>query len=280
MSLVKSTTVDQAQVAHFDGDPGNRWAPDGPARWLHRYNPVRVAYIRDAACSAFDRDPGKPEPLQGLRVLDIGCGAGILCEPLAQLGASVVGADPAEKVIEVAAARARQMGLEVDYRSDTAETLAGTGERFDLVLAMEVIEHVADHRLFLQTCAKLAGPNGLVILSTLNRTLKSWVQAIVVGEYVLGLLPRGAHQWRRFVRPDEIQEEMVRNGMQVIDVSGVAMSLRTQMMQLSAGTGVNYILTAHRRPSLKAPLTDCAPLMNSALAELPCPISVLAVAKL
>src|SRR3712207_5253361 len=125
-------TVDQAQVAHFDGDAGGRWSPDGPARWLHRYNAVRVPYIRDAACSAFRCDPAAPDPLRGLRILDIGCGAGILCEPLARLGASVIGADPAEKTIGLAAARARQLNLAVEYRSDTAEMLAQAGERFDV----------------------------------------------------------------------------------------------------------------------------------------------------
>lgn len=239
-------TVDPAQVAHFDGDAGKRWSPDGPARWLYRYNAVRVPYIRDAACSAFNRDPSTSDPLRGLRILDIGCGAGILCEPLAQLGAAVVGADPAENTLQAAATRARQMNLDIAYRSETAETLLEAGERFDVVLAMEVIEHVADHRLFLQTCAGLTGPNGLVILSTINRTLKSWVQAIVMGEYILGLLPRGAHRWDRFVTPEEIRDEMTRNGMRITDVSGVTMNLRTQAMQLSAKTGVNYMLAAHR----------------------------------
>lgn len=132
------------------------------------------------------------------------------------------------------------------YRSDTAETLLEAGERFDVVLGMEVIEHVTDHQLFLQTCVSLTGPKGLVILSTINRTLKSWFQAIVMGEHILGLLPRGAHQWDRFVTPEEIRAELARNGMRTIDVSGVTMNLRTRAMQLSSRTGVNYILTAHR----------------------------------
>lgn len=241
-------TIDQAQVAHFDGDEGRRWSSGGPARWLHKYNAVRVPYIRDAVCSTFHRDPSAPKPLRGLRILDIGCGAGILCEPLARLGASVVGVDPAENTIRLAGARARQAGLAVEYRSETAEDLAEAGERFDAVLAMEVIEHVADHRLFLRTCADLAGTNGLLVLSTINRTLKSWVQAIAFGEYILRLLPRGAHQWGRFVRPDEIREELTRRGMQVTNVSGVTMNLRTRDLELSTKTGVNYLLTAQHRP--------------------------------
>ncbi len=145
---MKARTVDQAQVAHFDGDA---WSQNGPARWLHRYNPVRVPYIRDAACSAFGHDTTKSDSLRGLRILDIGCGAGILCEPLAQLGASVVGVDPAENAIQVAVDHAHQISSDVDYRCGTAEMLVEAGELFDVVLAMEVIEHVADIRAFLQT---------------------------------------------------------------------------------------------------------------------------------
>jgi 2-polyprenyl-6-hydroxyphenyl methylase/3-demethylubiquinone-9 3-methyltransferase len=242
----RGSSLDEAQVAHFDGDAGGRWGPEGPARWLYRYNRVRVPYIRDAACSAFGREAAGLEPLRGLRILDIGCGAGILCEPLAQLGASVVGVDPAENTIRMAAQRARQKNLKVDFRSTTAEALAEDGERFDLVLAMEVIEHVVDHGLFLKTCADLTGSNGLVILSTINRTVKSWVQAIGFGEHILRLLPRGAHRWSRFVKPCEIGEELNRNELRIINVSGVTMNLRTRSMQLSTRTGVNYLLTAQR----------------------------------
>ncbi|HEV2603570.1 MAG TPA: bifunctional 2-polyprenyl-6-hydroxyphenol methylase/3-demethylubiquinol 3-O-methyltransferase UbiG [Microvirga sp.] len=240
-----ASTVDQAQVDHFDA-AGDAWAPDGYARWLYRYNPARVGYIRDRACAAFGRDPAREAPLTGLRILDIGCGTGILCEPLAELGASVIGADPAERVIAVGAARAETLGLAIDYRGQTAEALAEAGERFDVVTAMEVIEHVADTRLFLQTCAELVKPGGVLVLSTMNRTAKSWFQAIVMAEYVLGLLPRGAHQWRRFVRPEEVDVQLAPAGMRVTDVTGVTMNLRTLMMQPSRRTGVNYMLAARR----------------------------------
>ncbi len=243
------TTIEEAEIARFDAAADIWWDPNGDARWLHRYNPVRVGYIRDIACRTFDRDPSRPDCLRGLRVLDIGCGAGVLCEPLARLGATVVGADPARSNIRVAAAHAFEAGLEIDYRSQTAEALADAGERFDLVLAMEVVEHVADPGLFLRACARLAAPGGLVVLSTINRTLKSFVQAIVIGEYVLRLLPRGAHQWNRFMKPDEIRSELDRSGLSTIDITGVTFDLRARALRLSGRTGVNYILAA-RRPGI------------------------------
>jgi 2-polyprenyl-6-hydroxyphenyl methylase / 3-demethylubiquinone-9 3-methyltransferase len=246
MSQDGRTTIEDAEVARFDAAADIWWDPSGDARWLHRYNPVRVAYIRDMACRTFDRDPIRSDCLRGLRVLDIGCGAGVLCEPLARLGATVVGADPAQSNIRVAAAHALEAALEIDYRGETAEALADAGERFDLVLAMEVVEHVADSGLFLRGCAQLARPGGLVVLSTINRTLKSFVQAIVMGEYVLRLLPRGAHQWHKFMKPEEVRLELERNGMDTIDVTGVTFDLRARALRLSGRTGVNYILTARR----------------------------------
>ena len=239
-------TIDAAEVAHFDAAAATWWDPRGDARWLHRYNPVRVAYIRDQAARRFGRDPARPDCLAGLRILDIGCGAGVLCEPLARLGADVVGADPARKAIEVARRHAREAGLAVDYRCAPSEALADAGERFDIVLAMEVIEHVTDSDLFIARCAELVPPGGLMILSTLNRTVKSLVFAIVIAEYVLRLLPRGAHQWNRFLTPDEVKLAMARNGLAVSDVSGVTLNLWAGALQLSANRDVNYILTAER----------------------------------
>lgn len=237
-------TIDQAQVDYFDRAC---WAPLGAARWLYRYNAVRVPYICDATCRVFGRDPSRPTPLRGLRILDIGCGPGILCEPLAQLGASVVGVDPAGNVVALARARAWEAGLPIDYRCTTAETLAETEERFTVVLAMEVVEHVADFRLFLQTCAQLVGPGGLLVLSTINRTAKSWLQAIVVAEYVLRLLPRRTHEWGRFVRPDEIRAELGQHRTLVTNVSGVTLNIRARKMQLCGKTGVNYLVAAQKK---------------------------------
>jgi 2-polyprenyl-6-hydroxyphenyl methylase/3-demethylubiquinone-9 3-methyltransferase len=238
------TTVDAAEMSRFDD--ADAWDPGGEARWLHRYNPLRVAYIRDAACAQFDRDPRRSDCLRGLRILDIGCGAGVLCQPLAALGATVVGADPAGNIIELARRNARQAGVEIDYRCVTAEALAADGERFDVVLAMEVIEHVADSDAFLKDCAELAQPGGLFILSTISRTRKSWLFAIVMGEYVLRLLPPGTHQWSRFRTPDEIGAAVGRDGLAITDVKGVTWKVLAGTLGFCRTSDVSYILTAKR----------------------------------
>ncbi len=172
---------------------------------LHKFNPVRLGYIKEAACRRFERDPKRLDSLAGLRILDIGCGGGILSEPLARLGADMVGADPAAANIEAARLHAAQGGLTIDYRVTTAEALADAGERFDVVLAMEVVEHVADVSLFIKRCAEMVKPGGMMVAATLNRTIKSFALAIVGAEYVLGWLPRGTHQWDKFVTPDELE---------------------------------------------------------------------------
>lgn len=241
------STIDPADVAQFDLLVTDWWEdPRSPARWLHRYNPARLGFIRDVACRRFNRDPSRADYLHDLRVLEIGCGAGLLCEPLARLGARVVGADAAKNAIQIAKLHAARTGAEIDYRHTTAEALLGAGERFDMVVAMEVIEHVADSDVFLQLCAELVKPGGLMVLSTLNRTWKSFAYAIVMAEYVLGLLPRGTHQWGRFVTPAEIGAVVAQNGLTVSKVSGVTMNLLSRTLQLSPDTGVNYILAAER----------------------------------
>lgn len=253
MTSLGYSTVDDAEVAQFDLTVTDWWHdPRSPARWLHRYNPVRLGYIRDIACRRFQRDPLRPDYLHDLRVLEIGCGAGLLCEPLARLGARVVGADAAKNAIEIARLHAQQTGINIDYRYTTAEALVNAGEHFDVVLAMEVVEHVADRHVFLQRCAELVKPGGVMILSTINRTVKSFAYAIVLAEYVLRLLPRRSHQWKRFVTPQEIRAAMARNGLTVTDVSGVTMNLFTRTLQLSPDTDVNYILAAERPSGAKA----------------------------
>jgi len=240
------STVDAAEVAHFDAMAANWWDPQGEMRALHMINPVRIGYIRDAACRHFARDPRRLDCLQGLRILDIGCGAGLLSEPLARLGAAMVGADPGETNINMAKVHAAQSGLDIDYRAVTAEALADAGERFDIVLAMEVVEHVADVGLFVQRCAEMVKPGGLMVVATINRTLKSFAFIIVGAEYILRLLPRGTHQWDKLVRPDELEAAVERNGLKVVDERGVALDFLAGELMLSNDMDVNYMVLAER----------------------------------
>ena len=240
------STVDAAEVAHFDAMAANWWDPQGEMRALHMINPVRIGYVRDAACRHFARDPRRLDCLQGLRILDIGCGAGLLSEPLARLGAAMVGADPATANIEAARLHAADGGLSIDYRATTAEALADEGERFDLVLAMEVIEHVADLDLFIRRCTEMAQPGGLMITATLNRTLKSFALAIVGAEYVLRWLPRGTHQWEKFVTPEELEAALERHDLAVVDETGVIYDLLADRWRLSTDMDVNYMVVAER----------------------------------
>jgi 2-polyprenyl-6-hydroxyphenyl methylase / 3-demethylubiquinone-9 3-methyltransferase len=245
-------TVDAAEIAHFDALAETWWDPRGEMRALHMINPVRLRYIRDAACRHFGRDPKALECLRELRILDIGCGAGVLSEPLARLGASVVGADAAETNIQVAKRHAARSGLDIDYRVVTAEALADAGERFDIVLAMEVVEHVADVDLFVRRCAEMVKDGGLMIVATINRTLKSFALAIVGAEYILGLLPRGTHHWDKLVRPDELETALEENGLRIVDERGVILNIFTGEMQLSDDRDVNYMVVAER-PARHAP---------------------------
>jgi 2-polyprenyl-6-hydroxyphenyl methylase / 3-demethylubiquinone-9 3-methyltransferase len=241
-----SSSVDPTEVAQFSALAAEFWDPRGKMRMLHRINPLRLRFIRDHACRQFGRDSGRLDCLSGLRILDIGCGGGLLSEPLARLGASVVGADPSESNIEVARRHAAEAGLAVDYRASTAEALAGAGETFDLVLAMEVVEHVADVRAFIGSCAAMVRPSGLMIAATINRTLKSFALAIVGAEYVLRWLPRGTHRWDRFVTPNELEIAMTEGGLRLCGETGVIYHPLADRWQLSSDTDVNYMLTAEK----------------------------------
>ena len=242
----RMSSVDAAEVERFSRHAAYWWNPRGPMAALHKFNPVRLAYIRDQAAACFGRDPKKLDCLKELRLLDIGCGGGILSEPLARLGAQMVGADPSEKNIAAAQAHASESGVAVDYRATTAEALSAAGERFDVVLAMEVVEHVADVDAFVETCAAMVKPGGLMIAATLNRTLKSFALAIVGAEYVLRWLPRGTHQWDKFVKPEELESAIERNGLQVIGERGVIYNPLADRWQLSSDMDVNYMLVAQR----------------------------------
>jgi 2-polyprenyl-6-hydroxyphenyl methylase/3-demethylubiquinone-9 3-methyltransferase len=241
-----SPTVDAREVAQFSRLAADWWNPRGPMAALHKFNPVRLGYIRDQATARSGRDPKRLDSLRGLRILDIGCGGGILSEPLARLGAEVVGADPSDTNIEVARLHAVQSGVAVDYRCTTAEALSDAGERFDVVLAMEVVEHVADLGLFVRRCAEMVKPGGLMLVATLNRTLKSFALAIVGAEYVLRWLPRGTHHWDRFVTPGEIEAALEANGLRITAETGVVYNLFADRWQLAADMDVNYMVVAER----------------------------------
>lgn len=245
----RASSIDTAEVERFSRMAATWWDPRGPMAALHKFNPVRLAYIRDQAAARFDRDAKKLDCLKGLRMLDIGCGAGILSEPLARLGASVVGADPAEENIEAARTHAEATGVTVDYRATTAEDLAEAGEKFDVVLAMEVVEHVVDVPAFVDSCASMVKPGGLLIAATLNRTLKSFALAIVGAEYVLRWVPRGTHQWDKFVKPEELERAIEDAGLDVIGERGVIYNPLADRWQLSSDMDVNYMLVASRAES-------------------------------
>jgi 2-polyprenyl-6-hydroxyphenyl methylase/3-demethylubiquinone-9 3-methyltransferase len=241
---ISAGTIDADEIARFSRVSGQWWDPRGPMAALHKFNPVRLAYIRDRAAAHFGRDPKRLDSLAGLRMLDIGCGGGILSEPLARLGASVVGADPSDRNIEVARHHAAQSGLAIDYRNTSAEALAEADEQFDVVLAMEVVEHVTDVGLFVEVAASMVKPGGLLFIATLNRTAKSFALAIVGAEYILRWLPRGTHQWDKFVTPNELEIAIAQGGMQIAGETGVIYNLLADRWQLSADMDVNYMVVA------------------------------------
>ena len=245
----RASSVDEREVEQFARLGDRWWDAKGPMAALHKFNPVRLAYIRDQAVERFGRDAKKLDCLKGLRILDIGCGGGILSEPLARLGAEVVGVDPSPENIEAARAHAEQAGVPVDYRATTAEDLATQNERFDIVLAMEVVEHVTDVNAFVSTCASMVKDGGLLSLATINRTVKSFALAIVGAEYILRWLPRGTHQWDKFVTPEELELAVEQAGLDVIGERGVIYNLLADRWQLSSDMDVNYMLVAARGPS-------------------------------
>jgi 2-polyprenyl-6-hydroxyphenyl methylase / 3-demethylubiquinone-9 3-methyltransferase len=241
-----ASTIDPNEVARFERVAETWWDPRGPMRALHKFNPVRLAYIRDEACRRFERDPKGVRPLEGLCVLDVGCGGGLLCEPLARLGAAVTGLDPAPTNVAVARRHAARSGIPVSYRSETVESVVAGGERFNVVLAMEVVEHVTDVPAFVRACGAAVKPGGILVMATLNRTLRAFALAIVGAEYVLGWLPRGTHQWEKFVTPDELQMAIEAAGLTVSEFRGVVYNPLRDQWTLARDTSVNYMALAVR----------------------------------
>ena len=244
-----TTTIDPAEVAKFEAMAAEWWNPAGKFKPLHMLNPCRLDYITGQIAAEFDRDVTRAAPFAGLRLLDIGCGGGLLSEPMARLGAGVVGADAAPRNIPVARLHAEQAGLKIDYRHTTAEDLAAAGERFDVVLNMEVVEHVSDPLAYLTACQQLLKPGGLMICSTLNRNPKSYLMAIIGAEHVMRWLPKGTHDWTRFITPDELYDLIRRAGLDPVDRKGMVFNPLGWSWSLSArDLSCNYV-TASVKPT-------------------------------
>lgn len=242
-----ASTVDPAEIEKFAAMADAWWDPEGKFKPLHMLNPCRLDYAVTQIAAQFGRDPAAPRALAGLRLLDIGCGGGLLCEPMARLGAEVVGADAAARNIPVARLHAERMGLDIDYRVTTAEDLAAAGETFDVVLNMEVVEHVPDPQAYLDACARLVRPGGIMLTSTLNRTPKSYVMAIIGAERVMRWLPRGTHDWARFITPDELRAMLAQAGLTPVDATGFVFNPLRWDWHLSArDLGCNYVTAAIR----------------------------------
>ena len=243
-----TNTINPAEITRFEAMATEWWDPEGKFKPLHMLNPCRLDYIVAQIGAEFDRDPKAPLPFTGLRILDIGCGGGLLSEPMARLGADVVGADAAARNIPVAALHAEQSGLLIDYRLTTAEALAAAGEQFDVVLNMEVVEHVADPQGFLSACQRLLKPGGLMICSTLNRTAKSFALAIIGAEWVMRWLPKGTHDWQKFITPEELYALIQGAGLDPVDRKGFVFNLAAWSWSLSdRDLGCNYVTASVKR---------------------------------
>jgi 2-polyprenyl-6-hydroxyphenyl methylase / 3-demethylubiquinone-9 3-methyltransferase len=242
----RDATLDAGEVRRFGDLATEWWDPAGKFRPLHKLGPARLAFIRQEIVRSFARPPGGLRPFQGLSVLDIGCGGGLVSEPVARLGAAVTGIDPAPENIAAAGAHASSQGMAIDYRACRVEDLVSEGRTFDGVLCLEVVEHVPDVAAFLTECAKLVRPGGLMVLSTINRTVKAYALAIVGAEYILRWLPVGTHQWERFVTPDELTRHTAAAGLAVSHREGLVYNPLTDAWSLSPDLDVNYMASAGR----------------------------------
>ena len=244
--LTASPSVDEREVERFSRMAAEWWNPEGKFRPLHLFNPIRLAFIRASAAEHFGLDAHELRPFSGLTLLDIGCGGGLLSEPMSRLGFAVTGADASEKNVGTARAHASGQNLPLEYRVATAETLAGEGVGFDVILNMEVVEHVRDVRLFLAACAALLNPRGVMFVATLNRTLKSLLLAKIAAEYVLRWLPAGTHDWQRFMTPTELRAALGSAGLDVKRIQGVTFDPLHWEWRLSGDTDVNYVIVAEK----------------------------------
>lgn len=243
-----SSTIDAGEIEKFQAMAAEWWDPNGKFKPLHMLNPCRLDYITSQIAAEFDRDLKSDAPFAGLRILDIGCGGGLLSEPMARLGADVVGADAAERNIPVAKVHAEEQGLKIDYRHTTAEALAEAGEQFDAILNMEVVEHVADPLAYLTACHALLKPGGLMTCSTINRNPKSYLMAIIGAEHVMRWLPKGTHEWSKFITPDELFDLLEKAGLDPVDRKGFVFNPIGWNWRLSdRDLSVNYVTTSLRR---------------------------------
>lgn len=245
--MQSDTLIDQKEVERFDAIASQWWDPKGPFAPLHKLTPARITYLRNEICDHLNRDPNQPNCLQNVRILDIGCGGGLVCEPLASLGASMTGIDPGSANINAATLHSKNRGLEIDYRSTTAEALVEKGETFDIVLCLEVVEHVPNVPEFIKVISNLAKPGGKLLLSTLNRTMKSFALAIVGAEYILRWLEPGTHQWNKFVTPEELKDALQKAALAPTEATGLVYNPLTGRWRLSSDIDVNYFISARKR---------------------------------
>jgi 2-polyprenyl-6-hydroxyphenyl methylase/3-demethylubiquinone-9 3-methyltransferase len=244
--MTGAASIDPNEVAKFSAIAAEWWDPTGKFAPLHKFNPVRLSFIKAEAAAHYSRDTRALRPFEGLSLLDIGCGGGLLSEPMARLGFAVTGADASERNIGTARAHAAQSALAIDYRATTAEALEAEGRSFDVVLNMEVVEHVADVAAYLGACARLVKPGGITIVATMNKTLKSLALAKIGAEYVLGWLPRGTHDWNRFIPPAELRTSLEEAGLSILKMQGVSFNPLAWDWFLSADVDVNYMVVARR----------------------------------
>ena len=242
-----TSSIDPEEVEQFSRIAAEWWDESGKFKPLHDINPLRIGYIKQHVCAHFGRDEDTLHALDGLKLVDIGCGGGLICEPMKRLGADVKGIDASEKNIKTATVHAQENGLEIDYRASTAEALVEAGEQYDVVLALEIVEHVADAQAFIDSCCALVKPGGLLVMTTINRTPQSYLKAIIGAEYVLRLLPRGTHQWKKFLRPSEMLNGMERNGLRHVNSSGMVMNpIRWEWRLDDKDLSVNYLMAVKK----------------------------------